>query len=69
MIPPLEYTGAGRNRRAGCANDRQSLSVARLEREHIQRVLADGNVSETARRLRLYRRTLQPKLAKRRRAG
>lgn len=43
------------------------LSVGRLEWEHIQRVLADcaGNVSETARRLRMHRRTLQRKLAKR----
>ncbi|MFL6647281.1 MAG: response regulator transcription factor [Sulfurifustaceae bacterium] len=50
--------------------DPQPLSVARLEWEHIQRVLAecDGNISETARRLRMHRRTLQRKLAKRPRA-
>ncbi len=43
------------------------LSAARMEWEHIQRVLAecDGNISETARRLRMHRRTLQRKLAKR----
>jgi len=43
------------------------LSVARLEWEHIQKVLAecDGNVSETARRLSMHRRTLQRKLNKR----
>lgn len=42
-------------------------SVARLEWEHIQRVLAEhgGNVSATARALRMHRRTLQRKLAKR----
>lgn len=42
------------------------LSVARLEWEHIQKVLAecDGNISETARRLNMHRRTLQRKLAK-----
>jgi two-component system response regulator RegA len=42
------------------------LSVARLEWEHIQKVLneSDGNISETARRLRMHRRTLQRKLAK-----
>lgn len=42
------------------------LSVARLEWEHIQRVLAehDGNVSATARALSMHRRTLQRKLAK-----
>lgn len=43
------------------------LSVARLEWEHIQRVLTEcqGNISETARRLNMHRRTLQRKLAKR----
>ncbi|MEM9694305.1 MAG: response regulator [Myxococcota bacterium] len=39
-------------------------SLARTEWEHIHRVLADtgGNISETARRLGLQRRTLQRKL-------
>lgn len=43
------------------------LSVARVEWEHIQRVLTecDDNISEAARRLRMHRRTLQRKLAKR----
>jgi two-component system response regulator RegA len=42
-------------------------SLARVEWEHINRVLADsgGNISEAARRLGLHRRTLQRKLAKR----
>jgi two-component system response regulator RegA len=42
------------------------LSVERLEWEHIQRVLADndGNVSATARSLKMHRRTLQRKLSK-----
>ena len=41
--------------------------LKRLEWEHIHRVLAEceGNISETARRLGLHRRTLQRKLAKR----
>jgi len=41
--------------------------LKRLEWEHIQRVLAEceGNISETARRLGLHRRTLQRKLSKR----
>jgi len=41
--------------------------LKRLEWEQIQRVLADcgGNISAAARRLRLHRRTLQRKLAKR----
>jgi two-component system response regulator RegA len=43
------------------------LSVDRLEWEHIQRVLAenDGNISATARALKMHRRTLQRKLNKR----
>ncbi|WP_455380264.1 response regulator transcription factor [Acidihalobacter prosperus] len=42
-------------------------SVKRLEWEHIQGVLAQchGNISETARRLGMHRRTLQRKLQKR----
>ena len=42
------------------------LPVKRLEWEHIQRVLAehDGNISATARALKMHRRTLQRKLAK-----
>ncbi len=42
------------------------MSLARLEWEHINRVLSecDGNVSEAARLLGLHRRSLQRKLAK-----
>ena len=45
----------------------ESLSVDRLEWEHIQRVLNehDGNISATARSLKMHRRTLQRKLSKR----
>lgn len=44
----------------------EPLSVDRLEWEHIQRVLNenDGNVSATARALKMHRRTLQRKLSK-----
>ncbi len=44
----------------------QPLALRRLEWEHIQRVLTecDGNISETARRLGMHRRTLQRKLGK-----
>lgn len=44
----------------------EPLSVDRLEWEHIQRVLNenDGNISATARALKMHRRTLQRKLAK-----
>jgi two-component system response regulator RegA len=47
--------------------EHKPLSVARLEWEHIQKVLTEcgGNVSETARKLGMHRRTLQRKLAKR----
>jgi two-component system, response regulator RegA len=43
------------------------ISVARLEWEHIQKVLHEheGNISATARALNMHRRTLQRKLAKR----
>ncbi|MBP9713051.1 MAG: response regulator [Sterolibacterium sp.] len=44
----------------------EPLSVDRLEWEHIQRVLLehDGNISATARALKMHRRTLQRKLDK-----
>ncbi|MBU0784298.1 MAG: response regulator [Gammaproteobacteria bacterium] len=44
----------------------QTMSVSRLEWEHIQRVFNEhgGNVSATARALNMHRRTLQRKLAK-----
>jgi ActR/RegA family two-component response regulator len=45
----------------------KSPPLSRLEWEHIQKVLAKcgGNISETARRLGMHRRTLQRKLVKR----
>jgi two-component system response regulator RegA len=45
----------------------EPLSVDRLEWEHIQKVLTqhEGNLSATARALKMHRRTLQRKLAKR----
>lgn len=44
----------------------EPLSVDRLEWEHIQRVLREneGNISATARALKMHRRTLQRKLGK-----
>ncbi len=43
------------------------ISIKRLEWEHLQKVLAEcnGNISGAARKLRMHRRTLQRKLAKR----
>lgn len=48
------------------AEDSEVPSLARVEWEHIQRVLADfgGNVSQAARVLGIHRRSLQRKLAK-----
>jgi two-component system response regulator RegA len=45
----------------------QPLSVRRLEWEHLQKVLLEhnGNISAAARALKMHRRTLQRKLAKR----
>ncbi len=45
----------------------EPMSVDRLEWEYIQKVLAEneGNLSATARALKMHRRTLQRKLAKR----
>lgn len=49
------------------APEGQPMSVNRLEWEHIQKVLMEchGNVSKTAQRLGMHRRTLQRKLQKR----
>lgn len=49
------------------AQDAQAPSLARVEWEHIQRILADcgGNVSQAARMLGIHRRSLQRKLSKR----
>jgi two-component system response regulator RegA len=48
--------------------DVETPSLARVEWEHIQRVLndCDGNLSEAARRLGMHRRSLQRKAARRR---
>ena len=55
----------GRARREGKV-DIDTPTLARTEWEHIQRVLTDcaGNISETARRLGIHRRSLQRKLQK-----
>jgi two-component system response regulator RegA len=48
------------------AEDAEVPSLARVEWEHIQRVLTDcgGNVSKAARLLGIHRRSLQRKLSK-----
>ena len=47
--------------------DLETPSLARVEWEHIQRVLndCDGNLSEAARRLGMHRRSLQRKAVRR----
>lgn len=62
IVAALEGGGEGRPGE----NPEETPSLARVEWEHIQRVLADceGNVSEAARRLGVHRRSLQRKLAK-----
>lgn len=47
--------------------DFQTMSVRRIEWEHIQKTLAenDGNITATAKALNMHRRTLQRKLQKR----
>lgn len=47
--------------------DTDPLSVQRVEWEHIQRILHEnnGNITATARKLKMHRRTLQRKLSKR----
>lgn len=58
------YLGAAEKPDASAAHSVPSL--ARVEWEHIQRVMSDcgGNVSQTAKLLGLHRRSLQRKLAK-----
>ena len=62
VINALLATGA-----AAPAPPENPMSADRVRWEHIQRVfeLCDRNVSETARRLNMHRRTLQRILAKR----
>jgi two-component system, response regulator RegA len=63
LIGALEDTASPRT----ATQSSDPMSPRRLEWEHIQRVLAEngGNVSATARMLKMHRRTLQRKLAKR----
>lgn len=48
------------------ASIQEPMSVRRMEWEHIQKILKEnqGNISETARQLKMHRRTLQRKLQK-----
>jgi two-component system response regulator RegA len=63
----LAALGAEKSARLDDTAVREPMSVRRLDWEHIQKVLKenDGNISETARQLKMHRRTLQRKLQKR----
>lgn len=67
VVAVLERGGRTEHPHDGDAEPLEPMSPRRLEWEHLQRVLAEnhGNISETARVLRMHRRTLQRKLAKR----
>lgn len=58
--------GAPREPSLGDGEPPQTPSLARVEWEHIQRVLTDcdGNITKAAERLGIHRRSLQRKLAK-----
>jgi two-component system, response regulator RegA len=63
----LHMLDSGSNHMSGISEvPARPMSVARLEWEHIQRVLGEngGNVSATARALNMHRKTLQRKLNK-----
>lgn len=64
--PQLVAALTGDDARPPASRDFVVPSIARLEWEHIHRVLADcgGNVSEAARALHMHRRSLQRKLSK-----
>jgi two-component system response regulator RegA len=64
MLAAMEQGAPDRPRSPGPP---EPPSIGRLQWEHIQRVLAShgGNVSATAKALKMHRRTLQRKLAKR----
>lgn len=70
IIRAFERDGSTLLSEAGMASEqdpnRTAPSLARTEWEHINRVLSDcsGNISETARRLGIHRRSLQRKLQK-----
>lgn len=66
ILAALGDAGAGNSGVADVDPPQAPLSVDRLEWEHIQKVLAQhaGNLSATARALKMHRRTLQRKLAK-----
>jgi two-component system response regulator RegA len=66
IVHEYERIASGQELSAEVPEDVQAPSLARVEWEHIQRVLADcdGNISKAAKALGLHRRSLQRKLFK-----
>jgi two-component system, response regulator RegA len=66
LLRAFGAAAADRDARPPPAPDTEVPSLARVEWEHISRVVADcgGNISQAARVLRMQRRSLQRKLAK-----
>ena len=68
VIASFDRDGAQRTQEAPSAESRtpQTPSLARVEWEHIQRVLTDcgGNITKAAEKLGIHRRSLQRKLSK-----
>lgn len=66
IVKAYEQITAGQEISTEIPDDVQAPSLARVEWEHIQRVLADcdGNISQAAKVLGLHRRSLQRKLFK-----
>lgn len=66
ILTAFGLTDTPENRTSDIDVPTEPVSLKRLEWEHIQRVLKenDGNISNTAKQLGMYRRTLQRKLQK-----
>jgi len=66
IVREYERIASGQESSSEVPEDLQAPSLARVEWEHIQRVLADcdGNISQAAKALGLHRRSLQRKLFK-----
>ncbi len=66
IVREYERITSGQEASTEVPEDVQAPSLARVEWEHIQRVLADcdGNISQAAKVLGLHRRSLQRKLFK-----
>lgn len=67
ILSALMQDGSAQSLPTDDTSTMEPMSVRRLEWEHIQKVLNenDGNISATARHLKMHRRTLQRKLQKR----